>query len=83
MILPTKGIAADRALLSVGAEILRRLDRPRTVSRLWEQMRKQESGLLEALPYEWFLLALDLVYLLGAVDFEDGRLHRTPRRTSR
>jgi hypothetical protein len=82
MILPTKGIAADRALLSVGAEILRRLDRPKTVSRLWEQIRKRERGLLEALPYEWFLLALDLLYLLGAVDFEDGRLHRTLRRIS-
>ena len=35
MILPTKGLALDRALLSVGAEVLRRLDRPKTVSRLW------------------------------------------------
>jgi hypothetical protein len=83
MILPTKGLAVDRALLSAGAEILRRLDRPKTVSRLWEQVRKRESSLLEALPYEWFLLALDLLYLLGAVDFEDGRLHHTRRRTSR
>jgi hypothetical protein len=83
MIFPTKGLAVDRALLSVGAEILRRLDRPKTVSRLWEQVRKRESGLLEALPYEWFLLGLDLLYLLGAVDFEDGRLHHTRRRTSR
>jgi hypothetical protein len=83
MILPTKGLAVDRALLSVGAEILRRLDRPKTVSRLWEQVRKRESCLLEALPYEWFLLGLDLLYLLGAVDFEDGRLRHTCRRTSR
>ena len=83
MILPTKGLAVDRALLSVGAEILRRIGRPKTVSRLWEQMRKRESSLLEALPYEWFLLGLDLLYLLGAVDFEDGRLRHTRRRTSR
>lgn len=80
MILPTKGLAADRALLSVGAEILRHLDRPKTVSRLWEQLRHRQSSLLEAIPYDWFLLALDFLYSLGAVDFEDGRLRRARRR---
>jgi hypothetical protein len=83
MILPTKGLAVDRALLSVGAEMLRRLDRPKTVSRLWEQMRHRQSSLLEAISYDWFLLALDLLYSLGAVDFEDGRLRRARRRTTR
>ncbi len=39
MILPTKGIQADRALLAVGADILRLLDEPKTVSRLWDEMR--------------------------------------------
>jgi len=83
MILPTKGLTVDRALLSVGAEVLRRLDRPKTVSRLWEQIRQRQNSLLEALPYDWFLLALDLLYLCGAVDFEDGRLIRTCRRNPR
>lgn len=81
MILPTKGLAVDRALLSVGAEMLRRLDKPKTVSKLWEQMRYRHSSLLEAISYDWFLLALDLLYSLGAVDFEDGRLRRARRRT--
>ena len=83
MILPTKGLAVDRALLSVGAELLRRLDRPKTVSRLWEQLRHPQSSLLDAISYDWFLLAVDLLYLLGAVDFEDGRLHRTHRKALR
>jgi len=83
MILPTKGLALDRALLSVGAEVLRRLDRPKTVSRLWEQMRQRQSSLLEAISYDWFLLALDLLFLCGAVDFEDGRLRRARRKNSR
>lgn len=80
MILPTKGLTADRALLSVGAEVLRRLDRPKTVSRLWEQVQQRQSSLLESVPYDWFLLALDLLYLWGAVDFEDGRIRRNRRR---
>lgn len=83
MILPTKGLALDRALLSVGAEVLRRLDRPKTVSRLWDQVRNRESSLLESVPYEWFLLSLDLLYLCGAVDFEDGHIRRTHQRAPR
>jgi hypothetical protein len=83
MILPTKGLAADRALLSVGAEILRRLERPKTISRLWEQIRQRQSSLLEAVAYDWFLLALNLLYMWGAVDIEEGRLRRSRRRTPR
>jgi len=83
MILPTKGLALDRALLSVGAEVLRRLDRPKTVSRLWDQVRNRQSSLLESIPYDWFLLSLDFLYLCGAVDFEDGQIHRINRRATR
>jgi hypothetical protein len=83
MILPTKGLALDRALLSVGADVLRRLDRPKTVSRLWDQVRHRQSSLLESVPYDWFLLSLDLLYLCGAVDFEDGQIRRTHRRAIR
>ena len=83
MILPTKGLAVDRALLSIGADLLRRLDRPKTVSRLCEQVRQPQSSLLEAISYDWFLLAVDLLYLWGAVDFEDGRLRRINRKRQR
>jgi hypothetical protein len=74
-------LAVDRALLSVGADVLRRLDRPKTVSRLWEQVRNRQGSLLEAIPYDWFLLALNLLYVWGAVDFEDGRLRRARGKT--
>lgn len=83
MILPTKGLALDRALLSVGAEVLRRLDRPKTVSRLWDQVRNRQSSLLESVPYEWFLLSLDLLYLCGAIGFEDGHIRRSRRGATR
>jgi hypothetical protein len=77
MILPTKGLAPDRALLSVGAELLSRLDRPKTVSRLWEQTRQRKCTLLDSVPYDWFLLALDLLYLCGAIELVDGTIHRS------
>lgn len=83
MILPTKGLAVDRALLSVGGEILHRLDKPKTVSRLWDQIRHRQSSLLESVAYDWFLLALDLLYLCGAIDFEDGYIRRGRGNTAR
>jgi hypothetical protein len=76
MILPTKGLAVDRALLSIGGDVLRHLDRPKTISRLWDQMRSRQSSLLDAIAYDWFLLAIDLLYMLEAIEFEDGRLRR-------
>ncbi len=80
MILPTKGLAVDRALASVGGDILRRLDRPKTVSRVWEEVSDRQSTLLKAVSYDWFLLALDLLYLWAAIEFSDGRIHRMTRR---
>ena len=79
MILPTKGISSDKALLSIGALILRDLDEPKTVSRLWADLRRVEEGPLE-LTFDWFVLALDLLYLMGTLDYLDGRIIRVGRR---
>jgi hypothetical protein len=38
MILPTKRLGIERAMLTVGAEILELLTEPKTVSRLWEEL---------------------------------------------
>lgn len=83
MILPTKGLALDRALLSVGAEILRRLDRPKTVSRVWDQTRHRQSSLLGTIAYDWFLLSLDLLYLCGVIEFEDGLIRKAAPKVPR
>ena len=80
MILPTKHLAEDRALLSVGAALLRRLRQPTTVSALWNQsrtLRTEEGG--GALSYDWFILALDLLFILGAIEIDRGLLRRTAR----
>lgn len=79
MILPTKGILPRQALISIGGEILRRLDESKTVSRLWHDV---QDGRTE-LTFEWFVLALDLLFILGVVDCERGRIRRVsiPRST--
>lgn len=77
MILPTKRMS-NRALLLVGARILDVLQEPATVSRVWTSLRADDSELnaQSGLTYDWFVLALDLLFLLGAIEYEDGRLVR-------
>lgn len=78
MILPTKHIRAERALLTVGADILTCLKRPMTVSRVWDEIRKQSDEAVNVAPisYGWFILALDLLFITKAISFENGVLRK-------
>lgn len=77
MIVPTKHIPSERALLSLGARILKSLATPRTVSYLWDEIRRSQEGrLARPISYNWFVLALDLLFALGAIQFEDGLIAR-------
>lgn len=76
MILPTKGIAPDRALISVGARVLQLLSEPKTVSRMWDEFRKAEPP-VSGISFDWFVLSLDLLFAIGAIDLERGRIRRT------
>ncbi|MFI8947591.1 MULTISPECIES: ABC-three component system middle component 6 [Streptomyces] len=69
MILPTKGVSADRALLTVGAQIIRELDEPSTVSGLWHLVRVKRAQDENSTPltFDWFVLALDLLFAVGAI----------------
>ena len=78
MILPTKHMRPARCLLGVGAEVLDILQRPMTVSALWDRVRDKRARPPAApIAYAWFVLALDLLYMIGAVQFQDGVLTRT------
>ncbi len=78
MILPTKRLNPDRALLSVGGEVLHLLREPKTVSRLWDEIKKARNAQPEKAPltYDWFVLALDLLCILKAVEIERGRVRK-------
>jgi hypothetical protein len=78
MILPSKHLSQDRALLTVGAEILQNLSRPVTVSALWQQMKcsPRDQKAASPLRYDAFILALDLLFLIDALDLRDGLLVR-------
>ena len=82
MITPTKGIAPDRALLAVGAQILLQLDEPLTVSQTWARLKswREAHDHRSPLSFGWFVLALDVLYTLDTVRMEQdlivrGRAH--------
>ena len=78
MILPTKHLKPERALLSIGSYILSHLHEPATVSRLWDEIRSRPDYQSETAPinYEWFVLAMDLLFMIDAVKFERGLVRK-------
>ena len=78
MILPTKRLNQERSLLYVGSEVLGLLEKPKTVSRVWDELEKLRASNSETsvLTYDWFVLALDLLFSIQAIDFERGLLRR-------
>ena len=79
MILPSKHLPQDRALLTVGARILQHLSQPKTISALWEELPRQNEKALKGtapLRYDGFVLALDLLFLIGAINLHEGLLTR-------
>lgn len=81
MILPTKHIRPDRALIGVGAQVLAMLREPMTVSRLWDEVRSRRSEVAPSpvIDYRWFVLALDLLYTMRAIDLERGLIRKAGR----
>lgn len=75
MILPTKHISVENSLLGVGALLIQNIDRPLTVSALWEKVRSRS----EVSTYERFTLALNLLYMVGAIELAQDKVRRIRR----
>lgn len=75
IILPTKHISIRNSLLGVGAKVLEQLYYPKTVSALWNAV----STMPEVATFERFVLTLDLLYIIGAVEMDEGLLRRCNR----
>lgn len=68
MILPAKHLPQDRSLAGIGADILAELDDDRTVSELWERVRAARASTASPLSFDWFILALAMLYAISAID---------------
>lgn len=73
MILPSKHISQDQALIGVGAVLLKHIDKPQTVTSLWESVCAHVSiG-----TFERFVLALDMLHITGVIAMKNGVIART------
>lgn len=76
MILPTKHIPEEQTLLGVGGVLLSQMSEPRTVSSLWQIVRRHPAlG-----TFDRYVLGLVMLHILGVVDIaQDGLLVRTDK----
>jgi len=72
MILPTKHIKLSNSLLNLGAVLLNNIDHKYTVTLLWDKART----LTEVKTFERFTLGLDLLFMLGLIEFREGLITR-------
>lgn len=76
MILPAKHIQVERSLAGIGADILRALDRPKTVSETWTIVKARRIEHSEPLTFDWFILSLSWLYAVSAIRLENENLYR-------
>lgn len=72
MILPSKYVSPERSMLGIGGRLLAELREPTTISALWDRAR----AFPEITTFERFVLGVDLLFLLGAVEMRAGLLSR-------
>jgi len=72
MIMPSKYLREDEALIGVSAALLSLVEKAGNLSALWESAKK-----IDAIGnFERFILALDLLYLLGLVELHNNEIVR-------
>jgi hypothetical protein len=74
VILPSKRLRIDLSILGSGGEILQHLNEPKQVSRVWDEIKKMEieKSTDSKITYDWFILSLDFLFLLGIIEIDDG-----------
>ena len=72
MLLPNKHVPTSHSLVGIGALLLERLEAESTVSGLWELVKNDR----EVGSFHNFVLSLDYLYTIGAIDYEQGFLRR-------
>lgn len=76
MILPGKHIPVHRSLSGIGANILRELDAPQSVSETWARVRDYNGKKTGPITFDWFVLTISWLFAISAVEYKDGLLVR-------
>ena len=76
MILPTKHLPTERSLIAIGADIVELLDEPKSISTLWLEFQELNERRNRRLTFDWFTLAVAMLYTIDAVEQRGHRIHR-------
>lgn len=78
MILPTKHLSPERSIISVSSEVFELIGRRSTVSSIWANLQEKHKASLRVgdVPYDWFILALDFLYIVGAIEEKQGLIKK-------
>lgn len=72
MIMPSKYLREDEALIGISAALIPLVENNSNLTELWEAAKK-----INAIgSFERFILALDFLYLLGLVDLHNNKIVR-------
>jgi hypothetical protein len=78
MILPTKHLSPARSIVSVSSEVLELIGKHSTVSSIWTSLQEKHKASLRIgdVPYDWFILSLDFLYIVGAIEETQGMIKK-------
>lgn len=71
-LMPDKHVSLGSSILGVGATILRKLDKPSTITGLWDRCRASD----EIATFQRFASGLSFLFAIGAVTIENEVLVR-------
>lgn len=77
MILPTKHLRSEASLIYVGGIIQNIVaSNSLTVDQLWHSTKREyiKHAKDSDITYDWFVLALSLLYTINAISISDGRI---------
>ena len=77
MILPTKHLRSEASLIYVGGIIHNIIaTTPLSIDQLWHITKHEYVKRFQDcdITYDWFILALSMLYTISAVSFVDGRI---------
>ncbi|WP_369689848.1 ABC-three component system middle component 6 [Nocardia coubleae] len=72
-------MSVDRALITIGADLLDELRDPMSVSALWDRYSRHQQATKNAarVTFDWFSLSLAALYAMGLIDTSpNGYLRR-------
>jgi len=75
MVLPTKHLRMERSLLGIGADLISLLHDPMSESQLWIAVQELKKSDKTPLTFEWYILAISMLYSIGVVELRSGRLY--------